>query len=317
MRTLAIMRERSICFHSRHSFWHHSGCAWVRTITLTSLAMAAFASNSILCRLALGKTTIDPASFTTVRLISGALVLFLLLGGQSVKRGVKVSGPGNWVSAAMLFLYAVAFSFAYVRLQIGTGSLILFGAVQATMIVTALCRGERPVLLEYIGLAAALAGLTYLVFPGLQAPSPVGAVLMASAGAAWGVYTLRGRGAVNPAAVTADNFRRSVPFVLIVSMVLLRDAHISVQGMLLAAISGGLTSALGYVIWYAVLPDLSTTQAALVQLVVPVLAAGGGILFLAESLSMRLVLSAVMILGGIALAITSPKRAAVQPPSPR
>ena len=208
----------------------------------------------------------------------------------------------------MLFLYAVLFSFAFVHLKAGTGALILFGAVQATMIITAIYRGERPLLLEYLGLAAALTGLIYLVLPGLQAPSLRGAALMAVAGTAWGVYTLRGRGAVAPAAVTADNFMRSMPFALIAGLLLFKHVQISAQGLLLAVLSGGLTSAMGYVIWYAALPNLSTTRAALVQLVVPVLAAGGGVLVLSEPLSARLVLSAAMILGGIAVAITSRRK---------
>jgi drug/metabolite transporter (DMT)-like permease len=304
MKTLSMLVNQNVCLQSKVHFMTHANCAWLRTAIFTTFAMVAFAANSILCRKALGAATIDPAGFTALRLISGALVLGVLSISGTIRRSGAARSSGSWVSAAMLFLYAVAFSFAFVRLQAGTGALILFGAVQAAMILTAIFRGERPRMLEYVGLAIALAGLAYLVFPGLQAPSLEGAVLMAVAGTAWGVYTLRGRGAVNPAAVTADNFMRTVPFVLIVILLSLNSVNISAPGALLAMISGGLTSALGYVVWYAALPNLSTTRAALVQLVVPVLAAGGGVLVLSEPLSLRLVLSAALILGGIALAIS-------------
>ena len=304
MKTLSILPNQNICLQSKVHFMRHANCAGLRTAIYTSFAMVAFAANSILCRKALGSAAIDPAGFTTLRLASGALVLGVLVLSGAIRRSGAARSSGSWVSAAMLFLYAVAFSFAFVRLQAGTGALILFGAVQATMILTAILRGERPGLLECIGLAAALSGLAYLVLPGLLAPSLQGALLMAAAGSAWGVYTLRGRGAVNPAAVTADNFMRSLPFVLIVVLLSLQKVNISAPGALLAMVSGGLTSALGYVVWYAALPNLSTTRAALVQLVVPVLAAGAGVLVLSEPLSLRLVLSAGLILGGIALAIT-------------
>jgi drug/metabolite transporter (DMT)-like permease len=304
MKTLSILPNQNICLQSKVHFMRHANCAGLRTAIYTSFAMVAFAANSILCRKALGSAAIDPAGFTALRLASGALVLGVLVLSGAIRRSGAARSSGSWVSAAMLFLYAVAFSFAFVRLQAGTGALILFGAVQATMILTAILRGERPGLLECIGLAAALSGLAYLVLPGLLAPSLQGALLMAAAGSAWGVYSLRGRGAVNPAAVTADNFMRSLPFVLIVVLLSLQKVNISAPGALLAMVSGGLTSALGYVVWYAALPNLSTTRAALVQLVVPVLAAGAGVLVLSEPLSLRLVLSAGLILGGIALAIT-------------
>jgi drug/metabolite transporter (DMT)-like permease len=297
-----------VCLRSKHLFLRHADCAWLRTTIFTTFAMAAFATNSIICRLALSSAVIDPAGFTAVRLVSGALVLWLLAVSGAIKGQGRTRSSGSWLSAAMLFIYALCFSFAFVHLQAGTGALILFGAVQATMILTAIYRGERPVLLEYFGLAAALAGLTYLVLPGLQAPSLQGAALMALAGTAWGAYSLRGRGAGHPAAVTADNFMRSVPFVLIAGLLLLKDVQFSAEGVLLAVLSGGLASALGYVVWYAALPHLSTTRAALVQLVVPVLAAAGGVIVLSETLSLRLVLSAAMILGGIAVAIKSRRK---------
>lgn len=300
--------DRYVCLQSKRHFLRHSDCAWLRTTIFTTFAMVAFATNSILCRMALGSAAIDPAGFTAVRLVSGAFVLWLLAICGAIKGKGRTRSSGSWLSAAMLFIYAISFSLAFVHLQAGTGALILFGAVQATMIMTAIYRGERPLPLEYLGLAAALAGLTYLVLPGLQAPSLKGAALMVVAGTAWGVYTLRGRGAVDPAAVTADNFMRSVPFALIAGLLLLKDVQISPQGMLLAVLSGGLASALGYVVWYAALPNLTTTRAALVQLVVPVLAAAGGVLLLSETLSVRLVLSAVMILGGIAVAIAGRRK---------
>lgn len=310
-----LSKDGNVCVLSKRDFLGHANCAWLRTLVFTCFAMLAFAANSILCRLALGSDAIGPAGFTVLRLGSGAAVLWMLTICGAVKRDKRTRSSGSWVSAAMLFLYAVTFSFAFVRLQTGTGALILFGAVQATMLLTAIFRGERPGLMEYIGLAVALGGLAYLVMPGLQAPSLRGAILMAIAGTAWGVYTLRGRGAVNPAAVTADNFIRSIPFVLLAGLLMLKGSAISARGVLLAVISGGVASALGYVIWYAALPRLTTTRAALVQLSVPVLAGGGGVLILSEPLSLRLLLAAIMILGGIALAISGRKKEQQSPPN--
>ena len=284
-----------------------------RTAVLTALALIAFAANSVLCRLALGEATIDAASFTTIRLVSGALVLLTLAGVAAKKNSAGDSG--SWTSAFMLFLYAVTFSFAYISLNTGTGALILFGSVQATMIIFAIGKGERLGLMGVLGLFAALAGLTYLVFPGLAAPSPAGAALMAAAGISWGIYSLRGRGSVSPVAVTTDNFLRSTPFVLLISLIFFQDLHITFKGAFLAALSGGLTSAIGYVIWYAALRDHSATSAALVQLLVPVLAALGGVVFMSENLTMRLVLSSAMIIGGVALALTQRRNAAPAKPA--
>jgi drug/metabolite transporter (DMT)-like permease len=204
----------------------------------------------------------------------------------------------------MLFLYAVAFSFAYLSLSAGTGALILFGVVQATMILAGLLSGERPHVLQWAGLLIAVAGLVYLVFPGLSAPSPLGAALMALAGVAWGIYSLRGREARDPIAATAHNFIYSVPLVLGASVLMRTHVHLSVKGVLLALVSGALTSGLGYILWYAALRGLTATRAALVQLVVPVLAAVGGVLFLSESITLRLFISAVAILGGVILAMS-------------
>lgn len=280
---------------------------------LTGLALAAFAANSLLCRAALGRDAIDPASFSTIRLASGAATLVLI--GFSTRRGAT-GVAGSWGSAALLFLYAVPFSFAYVSLGAGTGALILFGAVQATMLVAALSSGERPHRVQWLGLILALGGLAYLVMPGLAAPSTVGAVLMALAGVAWGVYSLRGRGASDPRAETAGNFARSVPLAIGVSVAAAPHVAFHAEGVLLAVASGALASGLGYVAWYAALPALSATRAASVQLAVPVLAAVGGVLFLSERITPRLILAAILILGGVGLALTRTERRRRRPPQP-
>jgi drug/metabolite transporter (DMT)-like permease len=213
----------------------------------------------------------------------------------------------------MLFLYAVPFSFAYTRLSTGTGALILFGCVQLTMMSVALWSGERPHPLQWLGLATAFGGLVYLVLPGIEAPSFAGALLMALAGFSWGVYSLRGRGTANPLAQTTSNFVRSIPFVVAVSVVTLPAFHVQRQGVALAIASGALASGLGYVIWYEALRGLTSTRAAVVQLLVPILAAMGGVLFLAEAVSSRLLLSGVLVLGGIAVALAGRERVAAKP----
>jgi drug/metabolite transporter (DMT)-like permease len=251
--------------------------------------------------LALGVGTIDAASFTTVRLASGAFLLLLMTA--IFKERTFPIPRGNRVSAALLFIYAVAFSFAYLGLSTGTGALILFGAVQVTMIFAALRSGERPHPLEWTGLVLALAGLVYLVFPGLTAPAPTNSALMAIAGISWGVYSLRGRGAENPLTDTTHNFVYSLPPAVGVNVVMFRDLHVSAEGALLAVLSGALASGVGYVVWYAALRGLTAMRAATVQLAVPVLAAAGGVIFLSEQLSLRLFLSAVVILGGVGIAL--------------
>ena len=270
----------------------------------TSLALVAFAFNSILCRLALRNGAIDPAGFTSVRLISGAVVLITLSyffsKGSSGKRG-------NWLSAFFLFAYAICFSFAYISLTAGTGALILFGCVQLTMIAAALFKGERPGALEWIGLAAALGGLVYLVFPGLSSPPPVSSALMAGAGIAWGFYTLRGKGSGDPLADTTGNFIRSVPMVILISIPIISQMHLSGRGVLLAILSGAVASGVGYTIWYAALKHITATRAAIVQLSVTVIAAIGGVLFLAETATTRLWIAGALILGGIALTIMGRK----------
>lgn len=281
------------------------------TAGLTLFALVAFAANSLLCRLALGAGTIDAASFTTVRLGSGAAAL-LLLSALLPSRPAAVHGREGprWRSAGALFLYAVAFSFAYRSLTTGSGALILFGAVQTTMIASALWGGERPTRLEWIGLAAALLGLVYLLLPGLTAPPLVGALLMTAAGIAWGFYSLWGRRSADPIGDTTRNFVRAVPFALVVSLVLLAGRHLSAPGIGLAAASGAVASGVGYVAWYAALPHLTATRAATVQLAVPLLAAAAGVVVLNEAITLRLIVASVFILGGIALTIAGRTRRA-------
>jgi drug/metabolite transporter (DMT)-like permease len=263
--------------------------------------MTAFAANSILCRLALGPPDIDAAGFTAVRLASGAATLLVIARTSGRQRTAQTRG--NWVSGAALFVYAIMFSFAYLRLDVGTGALILFALVQGTMIVWGLVRGERPQPLQWLGLVAALGGLVYLVSPGLSAPSTLGSVMMGTAGIAWGVYSLRGRGATDPVVATTDNFVRSVPLVLIAAALMYQTINLSTRGVVLAIISGALASGVGYIIWYAALRGLSATRAASVQLTVPVIAALGGLMFLGEPVSLRLAISAALILGGVGLTL--------------
>lgn len=270
-----------------------------RLIALTALAMTAFAANSLLCRLALKHTAIDAASFTGIRLSSGAVMLWLLV---HFRRG-SYTGAGNWGSAFALFAYAASFSFAYVSLPAASGALLLFGAVQATMIGHGLWTGERLHRLARVGLALALAGLVGLLLPGLSAPPLTGSLLMVGAGIAWGIYSLRGKGAGDPTRVTAGNFLRAVPLTAVLSLLVLNRASLDTQGVYYALASGALASAIGYAIWYTALPALKATHGATVQLSVPVIAALGGIVFLGEPLSLRLVLASMAILGGIALVI--------------
>ena len=276
-----------------------TGLSRGRTLALTALALLAFAGNSLLCRVALRDTHVDPATFTTARIISGAVVLWLVARA----RGSTTDGSGNWFSAFALFAYAAGFSFAYLSLSAGTGALLLFGAVQATMIGYGLYSGERLHGAQIAGLLLALGGLAGLLLPGLTAPSPLGSALMIAAGVAWGVYSLRGRNAGAPTRTTAENFLRAVPFTLLLSAAALPWAAPDAVGIGYAIASGGLTSGIGYAIWYSALRGLHATQAATVQLSVPIIAALGGIAFLGEHLTPRLVIASVAILGGIALVI--------------
>lgn len=273
----------------------------LKTSILTGFTLIAFAANSLFTRMALGAGSIDAASFMTIRLISGAAMLLAITTFSQGRPARPVQA--KWTAALMLFLYAIAFSFSYLQLAAGTGALILFGSVQVTMILVALKQGENPKTLEWVGLLLALMGLVYLVSPGLAAPPVAGAALMVIAGVAWGVYSLLGRGAKDPLANTTANFVRAAPLALGVSLVSLPSLQVSLPGITLALLSGALASGLGYALWYAALRGLTATRAATVQLAAPVLAAVGGILFLQEALSLRLVLASLMILGGIGLAV--------------
>ncbi|NMG66182.1 EamA family transporter [Azoarcus indigens] len=274
-------------------------------LQLVAVAMIAFAGNSLLCRIALREGHIDAASFSTLRLASGALMLWLLVR----RREGSGAGHGSWISAFALFAYAAGFSFAYLTLPAAAGALLLFGAVQATMIGYGLWRGERLNLLQGGGLLLAAGGLVGLLLPGLSAPPLRGALLMIAAGIAWGVYSLRGRGVARATASTAGNFLRALPFAAVLSLLTLQQAALTPAGIGYAIASGALASGLGYAIWYSVLPALRATNAATIQLSVPVITAAGGVIFLGEPITLRLVLTSIAILAGIALVITG-KRAA-------
>ena len=314
---------------------------------LTLFAMIAFASNSLLCRAALKQTSIDAATFTFVRIFSGALALWLVMKmriwlivdrtatslADSSETRVRFPSPpsspkgrgdlfslrekvrmrvldwkdaGNWISAVALFAYAAGFSFAYTSLLAGTGALLLFGAVQATMILWGLYKGERLNAIQIVGFIVAVTGLVVLVFPGLSAPPLIGSILMLGAGVAWGIYSLRGKGERNPASVTTGNFVRAVPFAAALGIIFAPSANYNLAGINYAVISGAVTSGLGYIIWYSALPGLRAASAATVQLSVPVLAATGGILLLGEPITVRYMLASVAVLGGIALVVATP-----------
>jgi drug/metabolite transporter (DMT)-like permease len=270
-----------------------------RVLLLTALAMLAFAGNSVLCRLALKHTGIDPATFTSVRLVSGAFVLWLLV---RVRDG-RTAPAGNWPSALALFAYAAAFSWAYVSLPTAAGALLLFGAVQATMIGYGLWQGERLAPRQTLGLLTACAGLIALMLPGLSAPPLGGALLMMAAGVAWGIYSLRGKGAGDATQTTSGNFQRASVLTLVLSALTLSQASLDSAGLAYAIVSGALTSGLGYAVWYTAVRGLPATSAATVQLSVPVIAALGGALFLHEPLTLRLIASSLAILGGVAMVI--------------
>jgi drug/metabolite transporter (DMT)-like permease len=271
------------------------------TVFLTVVTMLAFAANSLLCRLALRQELIDAASFSTVRMISGAVVLGLIVLPRWRVRGRSST---DWRSAVTLFIYMTFFSFAYLTLSAGTGALILFGAVQLTMFIFALRSGEQFSLLSWAGLTVAILGLVYLVSPGVTAPDALGAVLMAVAGIAWGFYSLLGRGVADPLESTANNFIYSVPLVIVVSLFFIGDFNSSLSGFVLAAVSGAITSGLGYALWYAALRGLSATRAATVQLSVPAIAAFGGVMLLSEPITLRLLLASSLMLGGVAVVLT-------------
>lgn len=280
-----------------------------RLVALTFLAMMAFAGNSLLCRAALKDSGMDAASFTTIRLVSGALTLWLVVRA----RRSTVAGGGNWLSALALFAYAAGFSFAYLSLPAASGALLLFGAVQATMIGHGVWSGERFRKPQLFGLILALGGLVGLLLPGLSAPPLAGSLLMLGAGVAWGVYSLRGRGQGDPTRVTAGNFLRAAPIAGVLSVLMVNQVSVDAAGFWYALASGALTSAMGYAIWYTALPALKATSAATVQLSVPVIAALGGVALLGEEITLRLVLASLAILGGIAMVILEKPRSPERP----
>ncbi|MEJ2136106.1 MAG: DMT family transporter [Desulfofustis sp.] len=273
----------------------------LKVFLLTSCALAAFAANSVLCRFALGTGAIDAAGFTFIRLLSGVVALFLVLLIRTSSS--PMNGKGSWPAGLMLFLYAVTFSYAYLELETGSGALILFGSVQITIIGVSIVRGNNLLPVEWVGLALAFAGLVYLFLPGVSAPSIQGLLLMSTAGAAWGMYTLLGRGSDNPLADTAYNFLRSMPLILVIVIFAFGNFQFTANGTILAIVSGALTSGLGYTIWYIALKDITATQAAVSQLAVPVIAALGGVIFMSEVISLRLTVAAFMILGGIFMVV--------------
>jgi drug/metabolite transporter (DMT)-like permease len=276
-----------------------------QVLLLTAFAMLAFAGNSLLCRLALAGTTIDAGTFTSVRIISGALMLWIIV---QLRRGTP-GLAGNWASAAALFAYAAGFSLAYINLSAATGALLLFGAVQATMIGYGFWNGDRLRGWQIVGFVCAVLGLIALLLPGLSAPPLHSAALMVGAGIAWGTYSLRGRGAGDPTSATAGNFVRAVPFTAVLSLIMLSQFSIDVAGASYAIASGALTSGLGYAIWYTALKGLKATSAATVQLSVPVIATIGGASLLGEHVTLRIVIASVAILGGIALVILNRAKA--------
>jgi len=273
----------------------------LKTSLLTGLALIAFAANSVLCRLALGNEAIDAPSFTGIRLLSGAITLFIIL---SIKRGNKgASSKGSWTAGLMLFLYAITFSYAYLSVDTGTGALILFGSVQITMIMLSLVTGTRLHLTEWLGVIIAFTGFIYLILPDITTPSVNGFILMTVSGMSWGIYTLKGRSSKNPLMDTTYNFLRTIPFVALLAIFTMQNMSYSFEGIVLALISGAVTSGVGYTIWYIALSGLSSTQAAVLQLSVPVIAAIGGVVFVSEEITIRLIISATIVLSGILMVV--------------
>lgn len=271
-----------------------------RTIALTTVALVAFASNSLLCRIALGGGMIDPASFTGIRLLSGALILAAVAWLSGLRH---TNGVGSCLSGLLLFVYAVAFSFAYTQMSVATGALVLFAAVQASMMGVGFWNGERLRPLEWIGVVSAATGFVSLLLPGVTAPPLWGVALMSAAGAAWGLYSLRGRDSRSAISDTAGNFVWAVPFALATSIIHFNTMKFTTAGVSLAVTSGALASGVGYVIWYAALRGLSAMQASLVQLLVPVFAAAAGVIILTEPVTLRFLASAALILGGVAMGV--------------
>lgn len=276
-----------------------------KIFTLTCIALIAFAANSVLARLALGNNMIDASGFTSIRLLTGAIVLFTII--QFRKNKTKSSTKGSWFSGFMLFIYAIAFSYAYLSLDTGTGALILFGAVQITMILISIYNGNRLHFTEWLGVIIAFTGFIYLILPGVNTPSTIGFILMSLAGIAWGFYTIKGRASKNPSMDTAHNFIKTIPFVFVLLLITFDKENYSFEGIVLAIISGGITSGIGYTIWYMALKGLTSIQAAVVQLLVPVIAAFGGVLFIAETITQRLTIASLLILGGVLIVVLGKK----------
>lgn len=274
----------------------------ISTIVYTSLALLAFAGNSLLCRLALAHNAIDPASFSAIRLVSGAVFLvgILLLTDKRKSTSAGIAS-GSWSSSLALLVYAVAFSFAYVRLETGVGALILFTAVQITMIASGILKGNFPKLHEWLGIGIAFSGFTYLLWPATSAPSLIASLLMILSGIAWGLYTLAGQKGKQPLRDTTYNFVRTLPFVVIISLLMWPSIQVSKQGVLLALASGALASGAGYAIWYMALRNLTALRAAVLQLLVPIIAIMAGVAFAGETLTLKIVISTVVILSGILL----------------
>ena len=277
----------------------------------TILALLAFAANSILCRIALGNDLIDPAGFTIIRLISASMTLYILFIANYILQRKKANGDfnnygqctGSWLGSICLFVYALTFSYAYVDLDTGTGALILFGAVQLCMVAYSLLMGNKLLKVEYIGLGIAFFGFVYLIYPEINTPSVAGLILMSVSGVAWAGYTILGKESHSPLLDTSYNFFRTIPFVLVLFFATASTTGYSLNGIWLAVASGAVMSGVGYAIWYSALKHLTATQAGVLQLSVPVIAAFGGVLFMQELLSFRLVLSLILVLGGIALVL--------------
>jgi drug/metabolite transporter (DMT)-like permease len=276
----------------------------LKLIALTSLAMVAFAANSVFTRIALVETEIGPIMFTAIRLTTGALMLLLIVAIHK-RSWTYPKGSGSTNGSFALFFYAIFFTFAYLSLGAGLGALVLFASVQITMIIWAIVKGERPSPIEIVGILLAFGAFVYLVSPGLVAPDPIGTGLMVASGISWGVYSLLGRGSKNPLEDTMGNFVRTLPLILGVTLGLAFVSNMwptDPKGILFAALSGALASGVGYAIWYLILPQLARTSAGVVQLTVPAIAAAGGILFLGEELSVRFIIASTLILLGVALA---------------
>lgn len=273
----------------------------LKTILLTGMALIAFAANSVLCRLALGNGAIDASSFTGIRLLSGAIALFIILSIKGENKGAL--SKGSWLASFTLFLYAITFSYAYLSVDTGTGALILFGSVQITMIMLSLISGTRLHFIEWSGVIIAFTGFVYLIFPNITTPSINGFILMTISGASWGIYTLKGRSSINPLMDTTYNFIRTIPFVVLLAFFTMQNTNYSSEGIILALISGAITSGVGYTIWYIALGSISSTQAAVIQLSVPIIAAIGGVLFVSEIITIRLIISASIVLSGILMVV--------------